>query len=288
MRQKILIGVIGTTLALGACGGGGGKASTDELGKAVIDALAKKDKAAFVGLYGKIDVAMDACPAMKGAKDELGKELDEHVAKATANFENCAKMDWTKAKVLETKGGDLKDADEMCSDAREVRDIRILAEVDGKKVGLVLDDPMQFGGKFYLWDRFECEEEVAKVEERPVAVAEPEKEPVVADKEAAAADPTPAEPAAAEPTAVAAAEPAAAAEPTAAAGTSECDKFVAAYEACLVKLPEAARTGAESGLKQMKEMFAKVPDKAMLESTCKQSYDSVKQAMGSFCPDAFK
>jgi len=286
MKKSLLIGFIGSALGLGACGGGGGgKASPEDLAKAVVDALAKKDKAAFTAMYVTPDGIVSACKALEpkvaGMKEKFAKGLE----KAGANFDECAKLgDWSKAQNVKIEGGKLKDAEKECPDFREVRDVEVTAELDGKKVQLQLDDPLSLGGKVFLADRFECRAASAADTgaDRLVAEAKPEADkPVAAPAPAAPA--APADPAA--PAAPAADAPVAAAGST---GSAECDKFIVSYEACLAKMPESVRGSAEGSLKQMKEMFAKIPDKSMLESTCKQSYDSMKQAIGQLCPDAFK
>ena len=77
MRLTLTYGFVVSSLALGACGGGGasGKANKEDLAKAVIESLTKKDKAAFSGLYVSIDTVMSACPDMSGMKDKLTERL---------------------------------------------------------------------------------------------------------------------------------------------------------------------------------------------------------------------
>lgn len=265
MNKTILIGLMASALGLGACGGGGGgKASPDELAKAVVDALAKKDKAAFTALYASPDSLVAACPAMESKKAGMAEKHARGMEKAGRNFEECAKLDWSKATKVEIGGGKVKDPEKECPNIREVRDVEVTAEIEGKKVQLQLDDPIMLSDKVFLYDRFECRDASAAGAGSDTMVAE------------------------ARPELGKAADAPAAAAPATAGSTVECDKFIASYEACLAKMPEGVRASAEGSLKQMKEMFAKIPDKAMLETTCKQSYDSMKQAIGSMCPDAFK
>lgn len=71
----------------------------------------------------------------------------------------------------------------------------------------------------------------------------------------------------------------------AATGAATCDKLVTAYEACLAKLPDAAKDGAKKALDQMKESWKAVSDKGALETGCKAAIDQMKGAMGQMCPD---
>jgi len=281
MRLTLTYGFVVSSLALGACGGGGasGKANKEDLAKAVIESLTKKDKAAFSGLYVSIDTVMSACPDMSGMKDKLTERFAKTLVKATENFDTCAGLDWSKAKPLETKGGDLRDPEKECADVTRLRDIEVLAEVDGKKVTIKLDDPIKVKDGFFLSDRFECEvegAEAAKVgEPAPVPAPEPAKE----------AAPEPAKEAVAAPT-----EPAGGAEKPAGdgVGNASCDKFIVAFEKCVGSLPEAARGPAADSIKQMRDSWSQVPDKSMLTGACDQAYSSMKQSMGSMCPGAFE
>lgn len=282
MRLPITLGLV-STLAISACGGGvsGGKANKEDLAKAVIEALAKKDKAAFTGLYLSVDGAISTCSVLEPMKDEFSERWKKTQAKASETFDKCATLDWSKAKPLETKGGDLRDPDKMCADVTRVRDIEVVAEVDGKKVTLQLDDPIKVKDSFFLNDRFKCEVEDADA----AKPAEPAAEP--------AAEAKPAEPAAelkaAEPAAEAKpAEPAGGADKPAATGNEVCDKFLSSFEKCIAAMPEAARGSAETSLKQMKEAWGQLPDKTMLTATCEQALSTMKQSLGSFCPGAFE
>jgi hypothetical protein len=280
MRLPITLGLV-STIALSACGGAvGGKATKEDLAKAVIESLTKKDKAAFTGLYVSIDTVMSACPDMSAMKDKLTERFDKTRAKASENFDTCAALDWSKAKPLETKGGDLRDPDKQCPDVVRMRDVEVVAEIDGKKVTIKLDDPVKVKTGMFLSDRFECEVEGATPAE-PAADAKPaepaEAKPVEEAK--------PAEPAAeAKP-----AEPAGGADKPAAAATGNevCDKFLVAFEKCIAAMPEAARGPASDSLKQMKDAWAQIPDKTMMTSACEQAMGTMKQSLGSFCPGAF-
>ena len=271
MRLPITLGLV-STLALSACGGGvsGGKANKEDLAKAVIEALAKKDKAAFSGLYITIDGVMSTCSALEPMKDKLTERFTKTLTKATESFDQCATLDWSKAKPLETKGGDLRDPDKQCPDVTRLRDIEVVAEVDGKKVTIQLDDPIKVKDSLFLSDRFECEVEGADAAKPAEPAAEPAK---------------PAEPAA---EAAKPAEPAGGADKPAATGNEVCDKFLSSFEKCIAAMPEAARGSAETSLKQMKEAWGQLPDKTMLTSTCEQALNTMKQSLGSFCPGAFE
>jgi hypothetical protein len=98
-------------------------------------------------------------------------------------------------------------------------------------------------------------------------------------------EPAKAEPAKAEPTK---AEPAKAEGDS--VGVAECDKFLAAYRACVDKMPEAARGPANDGLKQMVDAWKQTAAagdaaKESLKTACQSAYDNSKQAMAQACPD---
>jgi hypothetical protein len=73
-------------------------------------------------------------------------------------------------------------------------------------------------------------------------------------------------------------------------GIAECDTFVAAYRACVEKMPEAARGPAGDGLKQMVDAWKQAAAqgdaaKDALKTGCKSALDSTKQSMAAACPD---
>ncbi|MFO0746767.1 MAG: hypothetical protein U1F43_14010 [Myxococcota bacterium] len=279
--RRIIIGILGSTLALGAgasitaCGGGGGgKATSDEMVKAVVDALAKKDKAAFMALYANVDMLVDACPGAASQKDKIAAKAAEHLAEVGANFDECAKLDWSKAKVVGTHGGEDRKPDNKCPEITKVKDIEVQVDVAGAAVEMKLDDPIRVKGSLYLMDDFDCGQKSNKVDSGAL-VAD------VKPPEMKAADAPPA----AAPTAPAA--EAAPAAPATGTGNAECDKFASAYEKCIAAMPESARGPAQDGLKQMKDAFSKVPDKSMLGATCTQAYDTVKASMATLCPGVF-
>jgi hypothetical protein len=72
-------------------------------------------------------------------------------------------------------------------------------------------------------------------------------------------------------------------------GIEACDKFVAAYRACVNEMPEAARGPANDGLKQMVDAWKQAAGqgdaaKDALATGCKSAYDNSKQAMAAACP----
>ena len=276
MRLTLTYGFVVSSLALGACGGGAsGKANQEDLAKAVIEALSKKDKAAFSSLYVTIDAAVSACPEMAEGKDKLAERFAKTLAKANESFDTCAGLDWSKAKPLETKGGDLREPLKECPSVTRVRDIEVLAEIDGKKVTIQLDNPVKVKDGFFLSDRFECDVEGADAAKAPEPTPEPAKEAAPEAAKEAAAVPT---------------EPAGGAEKPAgeSVGNLSCDKFIASFEKCNAALPEAARGPAGDSVKQMRDSWSQVPDKSMLTGACDQAFSSMKQSMGSLCPGVFE
>ena len=58
-------------------------------------------------------------------------------------------------------------------------------------------------------------------------------------------------------------------------GIAECDEYIAKYEACTPKVPEAGRAAYKSGLDQTRASWKKLADnpqtRASLEAACKQA-----------------
>ncbi len=61
-------------------------------------------------------------------------------------------------------------------------------------------------------------------------------------------------------------------------GVPECDEYIAKYEACTGKVPEAVRTSYKSGLEQMRASWKKLADnpatKSSLAAACKQATEA--------------
>jgi hypothetical protein len=281
--MKAMVGVKGMAIAmaiggvsLGACGGaaGNGKGTKEDLGKAVVEALTKKDPAGLIGLYASIDLLMTACPEQAAARPKLEERRAKHEEKVKGVFTECAgKADWSKAKILEVKGGETKTKESKCPAVVELKDIDVLAEVDGKKFRVNLDDPLQVDGKLYLFDRFRCETDEgdgAKVEPPPGETMKPAEPPVEKPAEVKPAEPP--KPAEAAPGDL----------------PEECKTYLSSYEKCVAAAPEPAREPLNKALAQAKSAWAAVPDKAMLGQTCKTMLDQTKGALGQLCPGVFQ
>jgi len=63
-------------------------------------------------------------------------------------------------------------------------------------------------------------------------------------------------------------------------GVAECDEYVTKYEACIGKMPEAARAAAGDAFKQQRAAFkqaASTPEgKTAIASSCKQAMEAIK------------
>lgn len=283
--MKMMGGVKGMAIAvavggvsLGACGGAGGgsgKGTKEELGQAVVEALTKKDPAGLLGLYASIDLLMSACPEQAAARPKLEERRAKHDEKVKTVFGECAgKADWSKAKIVEVKGGETKTKESKCPAVVELKDIDVIAEVDGKKFRVNLDDPLQVDGKLYLFDRFRCEAEDGdagmKAEPPPGETMKPAEPPSEKPAELKPAEaPKPAEAAPAD-------------------LPEECKSYLASYEKCVAAAPEPAREPLTKALGQAKSAWAAVPDKAMLGQTCKTMLEQTKGALGQICPGVFQ
>lgn len=276
MRRLFVFALAGASLSISACGksaapaedGGAatpekpvvvrGAESSEALARSVIDALAKKDKAAFLAHFGTLDEALKACPAMEADRAKLAEHKAKDDARAAAAFDDCAKIDFASAKIVSVAGGETKRADDKCPGVTELKDIEVTVEIGGAKRVVKLDDPVKLDGRTFLWDAVECGFEAGE----PVAALELEKP--AADKPAVAAAPA-----------------------ATGVASATCDKFIKSYEACVSSLPAEAQGPARDGLKSMREQFAKITDQSMLDQVCTSGYEQAKKSMGSFCPTAF-
>lgn len=153
MRKSV---ILGSFVLFAACGGGGGKSSADELGKAVVSALGAKDQAALNGLVAKVDAAIDACPALGGEREEIEKQHGKAEKRLGEALTKCGELDWSKVTVKAVNGGEAKKPIEGCADLVEGKDIEVVGELDGKEVTVKIDDPVIIKGKYYLFDGIKC------------------------------------------------------------------------------------------------------------------------------------
>jgi hypothetical protein len=69
-------------------------------------------------------------------------------------------------------------------------------------------------------------------------------------------------------------------------GIAACDDFLAKYEACLAKMPSASQQATKDSIQQMRAAWkagaADANSRSALESACKSSADSMKQATASY------
>jgi hypothetical protein len=69
-------------------------------------------------------------------------------------------------------------------------------------------------------------------------------------------------------------------------GIAECDDYIAKYEACTGKVPEAARATYKSSLEQMRTQWKKMADnpatKSALASACKQATEQQTAAWKAY------
>ncbi len=69
-------------------------------------------------------------------------------------------------------------------------------------------------------------------------------------------------------------------------GIAACDDFLDKYEACVAKMPSASQQGVKDSIVQMRAAWkaaaADAGSKAMLESSCKSSAESMNQSMAAY------
>lgn len=73
-------------------------------------------------------------------------------------------------------------------------------------------------------------------------------------------------------------------------GVAECDNYLKAVRECMGKLPAAAQTQFETGIKSALDSWKQLAAggdaaKSALSQACKQAVEASKQAMGTMCPD---
>jgi hypothetical protein len=275
LKQTVLAGI---GMASVACGGAGtpasgrGKASPEELGRAVMEALSKRDKGGLLGLYATTEAIMSVCPEMAEKRDKLAMRMARTLEQASSGFETCLAFDWARAKPLSADGGESRGADTQCPGLVTLRDYSLEVDIAGQRVEVRLEDPIQLGSAIYLDDRIECRlatraaPEAAAPAATPVAAVPPGE---VAAKPPQA-PPPPAHPAA----------PGVDLGPT-------CNQFVAAYEACVGLVAEPARPPLIEALAGMKQSWAGVTDAASRDAACLNSKQSMKAGLGALCPGLF-
>ena len=295
-----------------ACGGGGGAKTPQELGEKVLAAIQAKDFGKLEPLLLTPDLMKKSCPDMP-EKDaaRATEKFEKHKADMKANFDKCAAIDWTNAKIVETNGGEDKRPIKECTDATKVKDLKLVVEVGGKKLKIKIDDPIRAGGMLYLVDDVTCDspgglcadvadnvlkiaatssdEALKKMASDPSALSMLKEacetkqagnremfECIVAaktDTDLKACDKQGKKDEAKAATADGELPPA-------------CKDFTDKYAACIDKMPEAARASAKDGLKQMQDAWSKVPKEALADA-CKTALDSAKGAFDAACPGVF-
>ncbi len=264
----------GLLACLAGCGGSGspisgGKASPEDLGRAVLEALSKKDKTAFISLYATADAVMVSCPEMSGKRDKLMKRMTQTLEAAASSFDACLAFDWSRAKPVSADGGDSRGVDDKCESLTTLRDYVVEADIDGQRVELKLEDPLKLGTSHFLDDKLECRLVSAASVPVPAGAEAPPK--------SEAAVPAVALPAVAQP-----ALPAVAGDPG-----PVCNQFVTAYQACVSLLNEAARPPLLQALEAMKKSWLEIADQGTRDVSCLQSRESMKAGLGALCPGLF-
>ncbi len=285
MQIKMTATAIATGLSFLGCGGSGatvsgGRSSSEDLGRAVMEALSKRDKTAFMALYATTEAVMTACPDMADKRDKLTKRMANTLELATASFDSCLAFDWSKAKPVSAEGGDSRGADDKCPSLVTLRDYVVEADIEGKRVELRLEDPLKLGNGHFLDDKLECRlaSSTIAADKAPApagAAVPPPAEPVVQAQPAPAPVPPPPAP----PVAPAAA-------PAQVDFGPVCNQFVAAYQGCLGLINEAARQPLLQALESMTKSWAGL-DAASRDASCQQSKESMKQGLGAMCPGLF-
>lgn len=135
--------------------------SKEELTKAALAALKAGDADAYLALIMAKAELQEHCSEgvakLKAGKlDKLFKELDTKTRRRVAECK--ALFDWSKAKQVEVKGGDIRDRPAKgCKDTvKRVKDINVDFEVDGTKYKVKLDDPQIFGGVWRFTEEPQC------------------------------------------------------------------------------------------------------------------------------------
>ncbi|MBW2454858.1 MAG: hypothetical protein JRI68_10120 [Deltaproteobacteria bacterium] len=117
--------------------------SLDDLVNRALAAIKTGDGKAYGQLMFTLDDVTQNCPeALKDVNADMVTRMQASVAKSVAE---CSKLEWAKAKQLERTGGDRKRPAKHCTtEVWELHDIKVVFEIDGKKVHVKLDDPMVF------------------------------------------------------------------------------------------------------------------------------------------------
>jgi len=124
--------------------------SVDDLVTRAVAAIKAGDGDADVRLMFTLDEVKQNCPkALEQVNADWITRMHGSIRKSV---KECGVHHWGKAKQLERTGGDRKRPARECNaEVWELHDIKIVFEIDGKKVHLKLDDPMVFPDGTYAF-----------------------------------------------------------------------------------------------------------------------------------------
>ncbi len=97
--------------------------------------------------YGQLMFTLDdvKISCAKALEDVNANMISRMHGSVTQSVQKCGELDWAKAKPLGRTGGERKGPANGCSaEVWELQDIKLMFEIDGKKVQVKLDDPMVF------------------------------------------------------------------------------------------------------------------------------------------------
>jgi len=140
-----------TFLVFGACAQPtSGKASSDELGKAVVDALLAHDQVGLAALAASAEQAMGSCPRLANDKQAVVDQSEKAHEALEISIANCMKVDWRGAAMIASKGGSVREALDGCPDYQKVHDVTLSITVGAAEYTVRLDDPIALGGRYFL------------------------------------------------------------------------------------------------------------------------------------------
>ncbi len=137
-----------------------GPNTTQALTTAVFDALARRDHAAFAGLFLPEELALASCPNVVATvgKERFVAALARDRAVSEQVFATCAaEADWRAASDKSSPESSLHPT-QKCSGLKTWSSVEPTAVIDGQGFSFRLNEHVEVGGRVYLVGGFTCGE----------------------------------------------------------------------------------------------------------------------------------
>ena len=139
----------------GAPGAPGAPATNEELVAAVVEALRSSDPEALRRLVPSDAEVREACP--QRGRGFGGPKLEASLARSRSSCSSVLRG--ARVQVISAVGGGERESsdDEACPNLRQLRNVRAEIDIDGRRVVLVIDDPIRVGKRLAPFDPITCQ-----------------------------------------------------------------------------------------------------------------------------------